>query len=487
MWCTRCHADVAAELAAGGQSLNCTQCGHEIQKVYTPSQHPEIRSARELLERWSREEGTPEPAAEVRSPLPPASERVVSNVPSTSAPPAPTPPPAPATASTADKPAASFADELRKAFPVSSDSVAALLKGRPATASAAASLPGSPTDGTPSMSPEPAPAGPAAPSAARPHEPAIPAATAAAHADSAERPAPGGPPQRKMLDRPAIARTAKPKTVWRADSSHAPDEATAAPEKPSATSRDAKSIALPLAAPPAPIPPSAPSKPTAPPIPITPPKAIFNLTPAESAGGLPQASTRSAAASSPAPAEAAPRREHGTARSRRVAAHSSESRRGSSPDAQERRPRRRVDRAESSIPAPHFDLQTYLEQNPQKTGRSESIWGQLVAYIGVAVLTVGTTMVLWGYFGGVARYTSTGFLVTTAGQMLLFLGVVTLVSGGMQQTSSEVSTRVEYLGERMIRMEQATQQMLRSPHFARRKRRADSRQPSAVGDEERAA
>lgn len=487
MWCTRCHADVAAELAAGGQSLNCTQCGHEIQKVYTPSQHPEIRSARELLERWSREEGASAPAAEASPSAPPLPERIASNVPLTSGPAAP----APVAASPAEKPAASFADELRKAFPVSSDAVAALIKGRPATASAASAPASPPADGIPSISLERSPAPPAPPSAQGTPEPAAPAPSDSAR--PAGPPAPGGPPPRKMLDRPAIARTAKPKTVWRADSAHAPEEANGAPEKPSIAaplpSRDAKSIALPLTAPPTPGTPSAPAKPTAPPAPITPPKAIFNLTPAESAGGLPQTQTspRAATASSPARPESAPRGEHGTARSQRGAAHVSGSRRGSAADAQERRPRRRVDRAESAIPAPHFDLQTYLAQNPQKTGRSESIWGQLVAYIGVAVLTVGTTMVLWGYFGGVARYTSTGFLVTTAGQMLLFLGVVTLVSGGMQQTSSEVSTRVEYLGERMIRMEQATQQMLRSPHFARRRRRAASRASSAVNDEDKAA
>ncbi len=37
------------------------------------------------------------------------------------------------------------------------------------------------------------------------------------------------------------------------------------------------------------------------------------------------------------------------------------------------------------------------------------------------------------------------FLVTTAGADAPFLGVVTLVSGGMGRLSSEVSTRVEYL------------------------------------------
>lgn len=479
MWCTRCHADMAAELAEGGQSLNCTQCGHEIQKVYTPSQHPEIRSARELLERWSREEGAPAPAAEARPAAPPASERIASNVPS---PPAAAPAPPALPAAAVEKPAPTFADELRKAFPTSSDAVAALLKNRP-TAASSASPPGSTGNDASAVIPErPVVAPPSAPSpsaaATTPEPAALPAS-----AGPIGHPAPAGPPPRKMLDRPAMARTAKPKTVWRADSAHAPEDVPAAHERGTTSApREAKSIALPLAAPSTPAPAPTPAKPSAPPVPAAPPKALFNLTPAESAGGVAQGTTprRSAAA----PAEAAARSERKTARSAKSTRQPPEA---DGSGTRELRPRRRVDRAESSTPAPHFDLQTYLAQNPQKVGRSESIWGQLVAYIGVAVLTIGTTMVLWGYFGGVARYTSTGFLVTTAGQMLLFLGVVTLVSGGMQQTSNEVSTRVEYLGERMIRMEQATQQVLRSPHFARRRRRAVSRQPSAVSDEERAA
>ena len=50
--------------------------------------------------------------------------------------------------------------------------------------------------------------------------------------------------------------------------------------------------------------------------------------------------------------------------------------------------------------------------------------------------------------------------------MLLFLGVVTLVSGGLEQTSEDVRTRIERLGERIIRIEQiAREQALSGPYI----------------------
>lgn len=124
----------------------------------------------------------------------------------------------------------------------------------------------------------------------------------------------------------------------------------------------------------------------------------------------------------------------------------------------------RQDAAHTRIPAPHLDLQGLIE-HPEKSGRSESLWGQLLAYAGVGVLTIGTVLVLWGHFGQIAQYSSTGWLVATGGQMLLLLGVVTLVSGGMQQTTHEVSRRVERIGERIIRIEQSTRDILQGPHF----------------------
>ena len=125
----------------------------------------------------------------------------------------------------------------------------------------------------------------------------------------------------------------------------------------------------------------------------------------------------------------------------------------------------RQDQPHGGLRAPHFDVQAVVE-NPEKSGRSESLWGQLLAYAGVGVLTIGTVLVLWGHFGGLPSYASTGWLVATGGQMLLFLGVVTLVSGGMQQTTHEVTRRVEHIGERIIRIEQSTREILQGPHFA---------------------
>jgi hypothetical protein len=141
---------------------------------------------------------------------------------------------------------------------------------------------------------------------------------------------------------------------------------------------------------------------------------------------------------------------------------------------------RRDDDGHQAIPGPHFEVTRLLRR--QHPGRAESTWGQLLAYFGVAVLTIGTALILWGYFGGPTQYAPTGWLIATAGQMLLFLGVITLVSGGMQQTTHEVSTRVAHLDGRMIRIEQTAEQLLKGPHFGRD--RAAKPSAKAVSDGE---
>ena len=133
------------------------------------------------------------------------------------------------------------------------------------------------------------------------------------------------------------------------------------------------------------------------------------------------------------------------------------------------------DQLHEQPPAPHFDLVTAQKKAKSRPGRIEAIWGQLMAYAGVGVLTVGTVMVLWGYFGMVEHFASTGWLLSTAGQMLLLLGLVTLISGGMQQTTHEVTERIEYLGGRMIRIEQSTDQLLKGPHFSKRAQDRETR------------
>ena len=133
----------------------------------------------------------------------------------------------------------------------------------------------------------------------------------------------------------------------------------------------------------------------------------------------------------------------------------------------------RIDGTHDHTPAPHFNISSAFEKK-RHPGRGETIWGQLLAYAGVGVLTVGTGLVVWGYFGGPDSYTPTGWLLATAGQMLLFLGVVTLISGGMEQTTHEVTQRIEQLGDHIIRIERHTaDQTLRGPHFAT----SEARQP----------
>jgi hypothetical protein len=118
------------------------------------------------------------------------------------------------------------------------------------------------------------------------------------------------------------------------------------------------------------------------------------------------------------------------------------------------------------------DIQDLIEEDDQSPNWLGLV-GQLMAYGGVAVLTIGTTLVLWGYYGGPANYASTGWLISTAGQMLLFLGVITLVSAGMEQASTSVSRRIDRLGQRIFLFEQAMLEQQKSQN-----KRASTPQPS---------
>lgn len=128
--------------------------------------------------------------------------------------------------------------------------------------------------------------------------------------------------------------------------------------------------------------------------------------------------------------------------------------------------KRRVDRAEAqSIPIPELTRHSYA---PRPSNWSATI-GQVCAYLGIGLITCGTAVVVWGYFGGPPQFAPTGWLVTTIGQMFLFLGVVTLISSGLEQTAAEVASRMETLGARLVRIE-SLQHQLRGPHERRKKR-----------------
>lgn len=128
----------------------------------------------------------------------------------------------------------------------------------------------------------------------------------------------------------------------------------------------------------------------------------------------------------------------------------------------------RIDPPHAAGPAPpHFDVHTAIATKSERRGHGAQIAGQILAYSGVLALTLGTALVIWGYFGGPPDYAPTGWLIATGGQMLLFLGVVTLVAGGLEQTSRDVRVRVESLGERLIRIEHAAVgHALKGPHSA---------------------
>ena len=103
-------------------------------------------------------------------------------------------------------------------------------------------------------------------------------------------------------------------------------------------------------------------------------------------------------------------------------------------------------------PAQDHVIRDALQKQLNRRLGWSTLAGQLFAYGGVALLTCGTVLVMWSYFGGPAQYMPTGLLTAAVGQMLLFLGVVTLISSGMEQTVHEVSWRIDHLAEEIYHM-----------------------------------
>ena len=388
MWCAHCQADVATEISADGQSLKCTTCGHEIRRVFAPSLHPETQSARELLERWAREdqEETPEaPSQEAKPATPIQDAEQAASAPDAVAP--------QATESTSPDSKIPERPAIRHQLPY-----------KRAEELEADSSPSESGEGNSGVRRGQAP---------KPFRPPVQLRLDAAHGSGPVLPAPRAP------FRPSSSSA----------SSDAPVASDGQPTSPAAKS---------------------PIEPAKPVLPENVRKPQFLKPPVDDPADEPVAQAG-----------------HGNSEKPPVE---------SVAEAAERpQPRRRLDAAHKLdvVPAPHLDMEPFTPPpRGARPGRSEALWGQLLAYAGVGVLTVGTVLVLWGYFGSIESYASTGWLLSSAGQMLLFLGVVTLVSGGMQQTTHEVGTRIESLDGRIHRIEQSTHQLLKGPHFARGKRRS---------------
>lgn len=92
-----------------------------------------------------------------------------------------------------------------------------------------------------------------------------------------------------------------------------------------------------------------------------------------------------------------------------------------------------------------------IMHNPPQRRRSSvdplSSWvavgGQMAAYVGVLLLTCGTALVVRSQFSGTMQQAITGWLLTTVGQMLLFVGVVTLVSHGLEQSRRDIARQMK--------------------------------------------
>ena len=129
---------------------------------------------------------------------------------------------------------------------------------------------------------------------------------------------------------------------------------------------------------------------------------------------------------------------------------------------------RPTEKAQTDLGHDHVVRDALQKQLARRTSWS-TVAGQLCAYAGVGLLTCGTVLVMWSYFGGPAEYMPKGWLTAAVGQMLLFLGVVTLISAGMEQTVHEVSWRIDHLAEEVYHMGLALDDLEREHRRVRRR------------------
>ncbi|OYW15101.1 MAG: hypothetical protein B7Z55_15265, partial [Planctomycetales bacterium 12-60-4] len=91
--------------------------------------------------------------------------------------------------------------------------------------------------------------------------------------------------------------------------------------------------------------------------------------------------------------------------------------------------------------------------------RTTSSWvasaAQVAAYAGVLLLTCGTVLVISSHYGAPPQRAVSGWLLAVVGQMMLFLGVITMVSHGLDQSQAEIFRGVKRLSRKLRRLERA--------------------------------
>lgn len=122
-------------------------------------------------------------------------------------------------------------------------------------------------------------------------------------------------------------------------------------------------------------------------------------------------------------------------------------------------PRRRKSRRTQS---PQVDVVSSNTEPATPKFAWSQLAGHLAAYGGVGLLSIGMTLVIWSYFGGPTAYAPTGWLLTTVGQMLLYLGVVTLVASGLEQTTEAVNLQMRQMGVKLERLESESRRTRRA-------------------------
>lgn len=116
-----------------------------------------------------------------------------------------------------------------------------------------------------------------------------------------------------------------------------------------------------------------------------------------------------------------------------------------------------ADRSQTARPRP-----TGTTRNRAAGGGSWlNVFGQLAAYAGTLLLTSGTVVVVVGVYQDATRHAVSGWLMAAIGQMLLLLGIVTIVTTSLEQAQQRFQKGVDRLERRLRRLEASDSQRTR--------------------------
>lgn len=127
-----------------------------------------------------------------------------------------------------------------------------------------------------------------------------------------------------------------------------------------------------------------------------------------------------------------------------------------------------------------FEVQQSINDRHSSKFNWRRFIGQSLAYLGTGILSVGGAAIVWSFYDGPEHIVPAGWIMVFAGQLMLFLGLVTLITSGVKELRSDVVNRVDFIRSLLSRLDPPAQLPEKPQYQARKESRVESRDKSDV-------